>query len=98
MKDADHTGQGRFRVWIAGYDQWEPGGFRDLPPCAVALEPAEEDPMSAGQAAVYVEAFNRTALLTRRKIWAVALPVTLCCRGDPQPGEVIGTSSGNSPT
>ena len=89
MKDTDHSGHCRFRVWIAGYDHWQPRDYRDIPPAAVAMEPAEEGTMSQSQAAVYVEAFNRAALGRRRKIWAIALPVTLRYEGDPRPGQRI---------
>jgi len=79
----------RFRVWIAGYDRWQPAGFAEVPPGAVALEPAEEGTMSAAQATAYVEAFNRAALARQRKIWAVALPVVVRYEGDLRPGEKI---------
>jgi len=79
----------RFRVWIAAYDDWRPSDARDLPPKAVALEPAEEGTMSGDQAVAYVEAFNRTAIERPRRIWAVALPVTVRYEGEPQAGETI---------
>ena len=68
---------------------WCGGTFGQTPPAAVAMEPAEEGTMSQSQAAVYVEAFNRAALGRRRKIWAIALPVTLRYEGDPRPGQRI---------
>jgi len=43
--------------------------------------------MSASQAARYVEAFNRAAAARRRKVWAVAVPVTVRYEGDPRPGQ-----------
>lgn len=89
MQDAAGARQGRFRVWIARYDDWQPGHFRDVPAAAVALEPAEPETMPADQAAAYIEAFNRAATAAARKIWAVAFPVTACYRGDPRPGEKI---------
>lgn len=89
MKPTNHAGKDRFRVWIAAYDQWQPGDYRGVPPAAVALEPAEEGTMSGVQAAAYVEAFNRAALGRKRKVWAVALPVTLRYEGDPVPGQAI---------
>ena len=89
MKDIDHAGQPRFRVWIAEYDHWQPHDHRDVPPVAVAMEPAEEGVMSPTQAAVYVEAFNRVALGRRRKVWAIALPVTVRYEGEPRPGQRI---------
>lgn len=89
MKQNNHAENGQFRVWIAGYDRWRPRDHRDVPPAAVALEPAEEGTMSATQAAAYVEAFNRAALGRKRAIWAVALPVTLRYEGEPLPGQTI---------
>jgi len=80
----------RYRVWIASYGQWMPQDYADVPPDAVARELAEPDAMSAAQAARYVAAFNRTALARRRRLWAVALPVTLEFRGDARPGDLVG--------
>ena len=79
----------RFRVWIVRYDDWQPEDLRCVPPCAVALEPAERGTMSARQAAAYAEAFNRAALTASRKLWAIVLPVELHYVGDPQPGQVL---------
>jgi hypothetical protein len=79
----------RYRVWIASYKDWAPQNCRDVPPDAVASEPAEPGTMSAAQAARYVEAFNRTALARQRKLWAVALPVTLHYEGEPVPGQPL---------
>jgi len=86
MKDADHAGNGPFRVWIASYDRWPPQPDHDAGPTAVALEPAEENTMSAAEAAVYVEAFNREALRRGRNLRAVAVPVTVRYVGEPLPG------------
>ena len=89
MKQTDCARGSRFRVWIAAYDRWQPTDFGDVPTAAVAIEPAEDGTMSKSQADAYVEAFNRAALGGRRKIWAVALPVTVRYQGDPRPGEKI---------
>ena len=89
MRNTQDAGPFRFRIWIAGYDHWQPRGLRDVPPMGVALEPAEEGTMSQDEAAQYVEAFNRVALGGRQKIWAVALPVTIRYEGDPRPGEIL---------
>ena len=97
MKDVEQARQGRFRVWIAGYDDWHPDHPCDVPPAAVALEPAESEAMPADLAAAYVEAFNRAALLRGRRIWAVAVPVSAAYRGDPRPGQRIGDSGRISP-
>jgi len=79
----------RCRVWIVSYKDWVPQSYSGVPPDAVASEPAEPGTMSAAQAARYVEAFNRTALARQRKLWAVALPVTLHYEGDPVPGQPL---------
>ena len=83
------TARTRCRVWIVRYEGPQPAGWRDVPPAAVALEPAEPGTMSARRAGRYVEAFNRAALAGRRKVWAVALPVTVRYEGDAQPGEPV---------
>jgi hypothetical protein len=86
MNDQYRYGAERFRVWIAVYRDWQPGHYRDLPPQAIALEPAEPGTMSARQARRYVGAFNRVALARGKKVWAVALPVAVSYRGDARPG------------
>jgi hypothetical protein len=89
MSPIDRVARRRFRVWIVRYDDWEPENLRGVPPRAVALEPAERGTMSASEAASYAEAFNRAALATSRKLWAIAIPVQLRYEGDPRPGEVL---------
>lgn len=89
MTSTDHLGGDRFRVWIARYDRWQPGDYREVPPAAVAVEPAEEDTMSGEEASTYVEAFNRAALAGARNLWAVALPVRVRYEGEPRPGQAI---------
>jgi hypothetical protein len=79
----------RFRVWIVRYEGLPPERLLDTPPGATAVEPAEKRVLTARQARHYVEAFNRAASDGVRKIWAVAVPVTLRYEGDPQPGGVI---------
>ena len=66
------------------------GGWHDVPAGAIAVEPAEPGTMTVRQAGRYVEAFNRAAQSGPRKIWAVALPVTVRYVGDPQPGRDAG--------
>jgi len=46
MKRTSPAGGDRFRVWITACAAWQPRGWRDLPPRAVALEPAETETMS----------------------------------------------------
>ena len=79
----------RFRVWIVQYDDWQPNDLHGVPPQAVALEPAERGTMSAIEATVYAEAFNRAALVAARRRWAVVLPVEVRYEGEPQPGQVL---------
>ncbi len=86
----------RFRVWVVSYDGWLPAGPRDMPHRAVALEPAEAEPMSAEEASEYAEAFNRAMLAEHRKLWAVGVPVEMRFEGEPQPGEMLSLRSGPS--
>ena len=86
MNNRNRSGAERFRVWIAVYRDWQPGHYRDIPPQATALEAAEPRTMTARQARRYVGAFNRAALAGGKKVWAVALPVTVSYGGDAQPG------------
>ncbi len=90
VKASEDTGEVRFRVWIATCNEPCRGDalFHE-PETVAALEPAEEGPMSAEEAAVYVEAFNRAATDQRRKFRAVAVPVTVIYRGEPRPGEAL---------
>jgi hypothetical protein len=76
----------RFRVWIAHCAEWRPVAWNDLPPVAIACEPAADVVYNATEAAAFVEGFNRAMLAEPRQIWAVAVPVTLRFDGDAQPG------------
>lgn len=89
MGPFDRATRRRFRVWIVRYEEWQPEDLHCVPPCAVALEPAEQGTMSGRQAALYAEAFNRAALAASRRLWAVALPVELRYEGEPRAGEVL---------
>jgi hypothetical protein len=91
MNGTDHLG-GRFRVWIARYEDWRPGSDRDVPPAAVAVEPAEQGTMSREEAGEYVEAFNTAALGRPGNLWAVALPVKVRYEGEPRPGQTIAAA------
>ena len=84
----------RYRVWIVRYQQRPPATWHDVPPGAIAVEPAEQGTMTAGRARQYVEAFNRAVQEGRRKIWAVALPVVIHYMGDPQPGKALTATVG----
>jgi hypothetical protein len=87
-----HCREERFRVWIVAYEGPRPADWRAAPGQAVAVEPAETGTMSARQAGLYVEAFNRSAAASQPPRWAVALPVTIRYEGDPQPGQPLGES------
>jgi hypothetical protein len=79
----------RWRVWLVRYEQWQPDSWNAVPADATAIEPAERGTMSARRARRYVEAFNRAAHGGPRKIWAVAVPITVRYVGDPLPGEPL---------
>jgi hypothetical protein len=82
-----------YRVWIVRYREgWRPSQWHDVPPDAVAVEPAERGVMSGRLARNYVEAFNRVAQAGARRLWAVALPVTIRYAGDPRPGQLLSAS------
>jgi hypothetical protein len=89
MRRGGKTGLKRYRVWIAAVSDWQPRECTDVPPTAVAIEPAEEGTMTSRQAAGYVRAFNRTLLGGRPKVWAIAFPVTTRYQGEPERGERI---------
>jgi hypothetical protein len=88
--NSPHAGQ--YRVWIVEYADWQPRDPRGVPPQARALEPAEEGTMSARQARLYTQSFNRTILAARRQVWAVAVPVIVRYEGDLLPGQGLGQS------
>lgn len=94
MSPGSHAEKTRYRVWIIEYDRQEPVGWTDVPPGAVAVEPAERGTMSAHRAAAYVEAFNRAALAARRRLRAVAVPVVVRYEGEPRAGEPIRAAGG----
>ena len=48
--------------------------------------------MSARQARLYTQSFNRTILAARRQVWAVAVPVIVRYEGDLLPGQGLGQS------
>ncbi len=39
----------RYRIWVAAFDDWQPGRWQDVPPRAVALEPADDAPLFASR-------------------------------------------------
>ncbi|MCA9103201.1 MAG: hypothetical protein R3C10_03605 [Pirellulales bacterium] len=80
---------GSFRVWVARCDDWNPADWSDVPPTAVALEPAEPHLMTRVEAAVYVEAFNRAMLARSPRIWALPVRVTVRLDGDLANGQPV---------
>jgi hypothetical protein len=86
-RQAGKTGRQRYRVWIAAVSDWQPRDYADVPPTAVAIEPAEEQTMSARQAARYCRAFNRVLRGRHPQVWAIGVPVTTHYQGEPEPGE-----------
>lgn len=78
-----------FRVWITDSRDWLPRRWNEVPPAAVALQPAEEGCLAADQARQFLEGFNRQMLTEARPLWAVALPVSVLYQGDAQPGQRI---------
>lgn len=79
----------RYRVWIVRYEGRQPGAWCDVPVGATAVEAAERGTMTVRRARQYVEAFNRAVEKSRRKIWAVAIPVSIRYVGDAQPGQTL---------
>jgi len=85
----------RYRVWIVACRHGPPARCSDVPPDAIALEPAEEGTFSAAQAARYVAAFNRAVLGGHRRVWAVAVPVGgVWYEGEPRPGRPLAEVGG----
>ena len=78
-----------FRIWIVASDGWQPQSWDDLPPECLAVEPAEELPLPAGEAETYLEAYNEVMLDRPGNRWAVAVPVKFEFAGDLAPGQKI---------
>jgi hypothetical protein len=79
----------RFRIWIASFQDWQPSAWQDVPPRAVALEPAAGEALSAAEAQAFLEGFNGRMLAEHKRLWAVAVPVVIRFDGDAQPGESV---------
>ena len=90
VRQGGKTGPKRYRVWITAVSDWQPRDLSDLPPTAVAIEPAEEGTLSARQAAGYIRAFNRALPGKHPKVWAIAFPVTTRYEGEPERGQRLG--------
>jgi hypothetical protein len=109
MKESGDATMQCYRIWIAGYDDWQPSYWHDVPPRAIALEPAEAAALSAAQAQSFLEGFNSQMLHSRieerqieerqsrrspsrqaaKRLWAVAVPVTVLYEGDARAGETV---------
>jgi hypothetical protein len=94
MKETGDAPLQLYRIWIAGYDDWQPTDWHDVPPRAIALEPAEASALSAAQARSFLEGFNTQMLRNQvlhqtRRLWAVAVPVVLRYDGDTHSGETV---------
>ncbi|HEX4000633.1 MAG TPA: hypothetical protein VHX65_18945 [Pirellulales bacterium] len=82
-----------FRIWVVRCEQWRPAAWDELPPHAVAIEAAEATPLSAGEAARFLEGFNGTMLTRRSRLWAIAVPVTIRYEGDLRTGQTVGRAN-----
>ena len=83
------SGRDLFRIWIVEYRDWQPRSTSDVPPKAIAIEPAAEGVLPSAEAAIYIAAFNQAMLAQNRSRWAVGVPVVQRFDGDLQPGEAI---------
>ena len=89
MRDSNSSKRRQYRVWLCAFTDWEPRDSEDLPPSATAVEPAENGTMSARQAARYTQAFNARMMAIGRRLWAVAIPVSVTYQGEPTPGQPL---------
>lgn len=89
MEVRDAAGNRRYRVWIVVTKDWRPEGWRDVPRCAKVVEAATAASLSAEDAALFVEGFNRQMLVEERGLWAVIVPVHLLYEGDLRPGQIL---------
>jgi hypothetical protein len=78
-----------YRIWIAGFENWRPTAWSDVPPRAIALEPAEADALSDAQARAFLEGFNGHMLREAKRLWAVAVPVVVGYQGDARASESV---------
>ena len=89
MRSRSQPPQQQYRVWIARTEEWDPQHWSEVPRSAMALHPADEQCMSAAEAASFLSGFNGEILDHPRAIWAVAIPVGLRYEGDLRPGQRI---------
>jgi hypothetical protein len=90
MLSATENRDGWFRVWLAGCGDWNPTVWSDVPPLAIAIEPAEPHCMTRSEAAHYVESFNRAMIEQSKRLWALPVKVAVRFDGDWTPGQPIG--------
>jgi hypothetical protein len=82
----DHSHAAKAAWWNDDLSDWHPSEWHQSPPRATALEPVDDALVSADEAALFIEGFNRAMLGDDRPIWAVAVPITLRYEGDAQAG------------
>jgi hypothetical protein len=63
----------QFAVWLVRFDNWLPRSWNECPPRAVVLEPADDELMSADEAAGFIEGYNDTILRRSESTWAVPI-------------------------
>lgn len=78
-----------YRIWIAESPRWMPADWDDVPPECVALEVADPGCFSSAQAESFLQGFNGQMLGTRRRLWAVAVPVQIRYEGDLKKGQML---------
>lgn len=78
-----------YRVWLAGYVDWEPSTWSDVPPSSMAIRPAEPGCMTSEQAAQYIQSFNQAMLAKPKNVWAVGVCVAVQYQGDLSPGQTL---------
>ncbi|MBX9788590.1 MAG: hypothetical protein K2Y37_06715 [Pirellulales bacterium] len=79
--------QSGYRVWLVGFQHWQPTAWYEIPPRAVAIEPADEACMSGDEATLFVQGFNETTLARHDQIWAIPVPVVVRYEHDLVPGQ-----------
>ncbi len=86
----DHSHAAKAAWWSGDLSDWRPSAWNQAPPRATALEPVDDGLVSADEAALFLEGFNRSMLgECDRPIWAVAVPITVRYEGDAEVGESV---------
>ena len=106
MRTADSDRLDRYRLWLVQYDApWHPESLRAHPPKGRFVGPIiHEDGavrgdgcVSAEEASTYCDTYNEAMLRDGQRRWVLALPVTVCYEGEPQPGDVVDAVEVNAP-